>query len=137
VLLSTVAYQLTYQQFEALKALDWLFDEREDLRRQGRTLVLALSYVMRALAHPGEWVVVRDHIPTLQARQELLQLILHWARGAGATVNADASGRIMVSGSPDDPSAQRLAEYVRLMFMPPAEPVNRRTAWERLDVDEE
>ena len=53
---------LTPQQAEALRTLDWIFSNEEADRQMGRTFVLALAYLRRACHFPpGTWFTLIDH----------------------------------------------------------------------------
>ena len=81
---------LTRQQLEAYAALKWLLDPTEETRRQGRSTVLALGYLRAALAAPGEWVRVHDHVataPNKQLDQYMLDLVVRMSREAGFPPN--------------------------------------------------
>lgn len=54
-----------------LKALDWLLDP--DNRNEGRTYLMAITYINIALKNPGQVISVIDHHP----RQESAKLMLN------------------------------------------------------------
>ena len=41
--------------------VDWLLSADPDVRKSGRTVLMALTFVRRALLSPGSWVKVWDH----------------------------------------------------------------------------
>jgi hypothetical protein len=43
--------------------------------RQGRTRLLAIAFIKRALMHRDEWIEVFDHYPTMRAKNILLSWI--------------------------------------------------------------
>ena len=80
---------VTSQQAAALRALDWLFSENEDQQGTGRTFVLAVAHLRRAV-RTGRWVSVEDHHDSRGGDSGLLLLI--------GTVANTADIRIEVSG---------------------------------------
>ena len=74
---------LTEEQAAALRALDWLHNPHA--RGEGRTYVLALSYLRRAIDYrDGAWLVVEDHHDGRQADHNLLLTIIDIAAQYGA-----------------------------------------------------
>lgn len=51
---------LTQQQAEALRVLDWLFSNRDEDRRTGRSYVIALAHIRAAVRAPGAWVSIEN-----------------------------------------------------------------------------
>lgn len=51
---------LTQQQAEALRVLDWLFSNRDEDRRTGRSHVIALAHIRAAVRAPGTWIEVEN-----------------------------------------------------------------------------
>jgi hypothetical protein len=67
---------LTETQESHLESLKWLIsDDRH--RAEGRTFLLAMAFISKALDHPGRRVYVFDHWHTLRANVEIVSTISH------------------------------------------------------------
>jgi hypothetical protein len=93
--------EISHQQAEALRALEWLFSLQA--RREGRTTVLALAYLRHAFdRQPREWVRVVDHThtsPDIHALGIIVQSIDQIAVEAGLNIEIDAQrGRFRILG---------------------------------------
>jgi len=66
--------ELTAEQKKHLVTIEWLINFEEHIR-QGRTRLLAIAFIKRALMHRDEWIEVFDHYPTPQAKNILLSWI--------------------------------------------------------------
>lgn len=62
--------ELTDQQREAVRALDWLLDQSMGSRRSGRTLTMAVALVRQAARNPGTRVRWIDHYSDTNPRQQ-------------------------------------------------------------------
>lgn len=67
---------LTEQQREALLVLDWLFDESDETRASGRSLILAIAYIRQAAKSPGRMITVQDHCPIKHAATFVLHRVV-------------------------------------------------------------
>lgn len=66
---------LTIEQQKHLNSVEWLINFDENIAT-GRTTVLAVAFIKRALKHSGEWVKVFDHYPqNKNAERHLLATI--------------------------------------------------------------
>jgi hypothetical protein len=66
---------LSSEQEAALLALDWLFDNSDEQRGQGRSTVIAIALIRHALVNPGVRVTVRDHADPREADRHLAGLM--------------------------------------------------------------
>ena len=57
-------FNLTKVQLKHLKTINWLLDGP---LRSGRSYVLAVAYVMKAINHPNTWITVHDHYDCRQS----------------------------------------------------------------------
>lgn len=64
--------ELTKEQKKHLESLEWLINGN---RNSGRTYLLAITFIRRAIDNPGMWIQIFDHYPTQQAKEHLLDLI--------------------------------------------------------------
>ena len=68
--------ELTKQQTAHLRTVEWLLsDDHEDIAT-GRSTVLAVAYINKALEYPGRRIRVVDHFPAEQASRQLLSMIV-------------------------------------------------------------
>lgn len=70
---------LTPTQKECLPAARWLVNQ--NVRREGRTFLLAVAYIEEALRNPGRRIHVVDHYPTRAANEHLMCMIEDIVRG--------------------------------------------------------
>lgn len=70
---NTLHCNLTPLQELYLPAIEWLIDI-DSYRRQGRTYLMAVAFIMAAMKRPGMWVQVWDHCFRLNRDFELGQL---------------------------------------------------------------
>ena len=104
---------ISHQQAEALRALEWLFDEGDDARGQGRSYVMALAYLRHALRRnrgvqpgtPTVWMHVTDHTHVLlgasliNCHRIILGDIQRLVAEAGLTVEVrESSGTFRITG---------------------------------------
>ena len=66
--------ELTVEQKKHLVTIEWLVNFEENMR-QGRTHLLAIAFVKRAINNRDRWIKVFDHCPTMQAKDILLSYI--------------------------------------------------------------
>lgn len=66
---------LTRKQVAALPVLDWLLDDDGGSRRSGRSFIIAISLIRKALRHPGCLVSVIDHYKSEASTVYLIQMI--------------------------------------------------------------
>ena len=52
-------------------------------RRSGRSTVLALKFITKALSYPGLWIEIVDHYPGKRADQTLLHMVQHRVKQLG------------------------------------------------------
>lgn len=80
---------LTPKQVDAVVALDWLLDNGDGSRRQGRTTALAVALIRQALRRPGQRIGYMDHLhampsESMHGRGELIMRQI-----VGGLVHAD------------------------------------------------
>ena len=61
---------LTTNQIEAIRTLDWLLDETEVHRREGRSVAIAVALIRQALRYPHRSIAYLDHIATIPRRRQ-------------------------------------------------------------------
>lgn len=146
-------------QQQALEALEWLYSQRPEARRSGRSTVLALHYLRRLCRGDTDqsgYVYVDDHYDTQAADQHLIQHICGMASEFGLQVNHSGSNRIrldyknrrenirlLLDMTPCE-TEERLTRLAKDMMhrsrveagIPPG-PRQPLTAWERLLEDED
>jgi len=64
--------KLTEFQKKHFPTIKWLVD---DTRQTGKSYLLALAFVEKALEFRGVWVYVFDHYPIQQGREHLLSIV--------------------------------------------------------------
>ncbi len=69
-LYSTFGIKLSKTQKQHVGSICWLLDD-VNFRQEGRTTLLAVVYLNKALDNPGQRVYVRDHHPNEQANSQL------------------------------------------------------------------
>lgn len=95
-------YLITPDQRRALEALEWLYDERDISRRQGRTWVLALSYVRRLVLGRATELEVEDHFQGHAGASVLMDYIVSFADGLGLDIEVRrGSSRIRLRYRPE------------------------------------
>lgn len=123
--------EISHQQAEALRALEWLFSANDDHRREGRSFTMALAYVRFAfneltgerLGVAGNWVRVVDHMHhagmnQLDGSRIILAYVEGIARDAGLLIESnDARSRFRITGLregfvPDFPQHYLFEEFV-------------------------
>lgn len=90
-------FNLTPTQRRTLRALDWLYEATN--RRQGRSTVLALSYLRRLTVHPSlsrdGWLDVSDHVSgSRQVDRMFIELIAHLGARIGLDIDISPQSRI-------------------------------------------
>ncbi len=94
--------EISHQQAEALRTLEWLLSAEDEQRRSGRSLMMALAYLRYALLRashrrpPGDWVRVVDHAHTFDESSAIIVMryIEDIARDAGLEIQVQIRGGI-------------------------------------------
>jgi len=99
--------EISHQQADALRALEWLLSDEAEDRRTGRSRILALAYLRMACRRPGtEWIRVWDHALSYGGRRSyevLLRYINEIATEAGANVDLNLNeGMFRLIGSTNE-----------------------------------
>ncbi len=66
-----ITIRLTPTQIEHYKAIQWLIGGP---RRTGRTFLLAVCFIEKALRNPGVHIIIFDHMPLMFRNQKYLEL---------------------------------------------------------------
>ena len=56
-----------------LKAIEWFISDNN--RREGRSYLLAIAYINKAVNSRGQWIQVLDHFPTTETNRRLFEVI--------------------------------------------------------------
>ena len=138
-------------QQQALEALDWLYSQRPEARRSGRSTVLAFHYLRRLCrgdTNRDGYVFVDDHHDTQIADRNLVDHICGIASEFGLQIvisgpsrirldpkNRRANIRLLLDQIPCE-TEQRLTRLAKDTLGHPA-PKEPPTAWERLLKDDD
>lgn len=68
-------FKLTDNQAEQFKVLQWLISDDEKDRITGRTTLLAMAFMQKALDNRGTWVTVFDHYPDRYSEDRMIHTI--------------------------------------------------------------
>lgn len=145
-------FSLTPQQLAAVEVFKWLYDDSDQVRRTGRTMVLALSIVQRAararhLHAEDRWIPLADHVDIRRAESELWHQIQTIASALEIPIDIDSNRRrcrmdpsYRISGN----QLQQLSEFevkdtvggesAMLQYLKSPKPT--KTVWERLEEDD-
>ena len=66
--------RLTPEQKKHFVTIEWLINFEENMR-MGRTYLLSIAFVKRAIKYPDRWIGVFDHNPGMEAKKTLLAWI--------------------------------------------------------------
>lgn len=72
--------KLSNIQTAALDIIEWLIDDSIRSRQSGRSTLLAVAFIRKAIRRPKRKVVVFDHYPTMQAKESLMANIQQMIR---------------------------------------------------------
>ena len=64
--------QLTQEQQIAFMGVEWLI---QDTRRNGKSTVLALAFIKKAICNPNQWIKVWDHSRLIYRKENMISLI--------------------------------------------------------------
>ena len=85
--------EISHQQADALRALEWLLSEETEDRRSGRSMTMAIAYLRLACARRNrEWLHVFDHFVSYRDARVVMGYIEEFARNAHLQIVTNHTG---------------------------------------------